>query len=481
MTRSANPQSDAAARPTVCVQGLGFVGAAMAVATASARDARDQPCFEVVGLDLPSAAGQQRIDALRDGEFPFGTSDPRLIEATAAAKAAGNLDASSDPSVIASADVVVVDVHLDVQTEAEPPRADLEPFRAAIRTVGEFLRPGALVVVETTVPPGTCERVVAPELAAAFGRRGLPEDAFLLAHSYERVMPGENYLDSITNFWRVYAGHTPEAADACERFLEQIINVREFPLMRLAHTTATETAKVMENSYRATNIAFIEEWSRFATAVGIDLFEVIEAIRMRPTHSNMRQPGFGVGGYCLTKDPLFPIVAARQLFERPDLDFPFARLTTETNARMPLATVDRTEELLGGLEGRRLALLGVTYRQDVADTRYSPARVFVEEAQRRGASVVVSDPLVGWWPELEMPVEPHLPPAEAVDAVIFAVPHREVLGLDLEKWLGNADTAVIDANDVLTPAQRAAVKKIGCPFAKIGRGDIEEDEGKVQQ
>ena len=128
-----------------------------------------------------------------------------------------------------------------------------------------------------------------------------------------------------------------------------------------------------------------------------------------------------------------------------------------------------------------LALLGVTYRQDVADTRYSPARVFVEEAQRRGASVVVSDPLVGWWPELEMPVEPHLPPAEAVDAVIFAVPHREVLGLDLEKWLGNADTAVIDANDVLTPAQRAAVEKVGCPFAKIGRGDIEEDEGKVQQ
>lgn len=457
-------------RPTVCVQGLGFVGAAMSVATASARDAQGRPCFSVIGLDLATPAGQQRIDAVCQGEFPFATTDPSLVAAAAKAHEAGNLRATSDPSVIAAADVVVVDVHLDVQTAANPPRADLEPFRSAIRTVGEHLRPGALVIVETTVPPGTCEWVVAPELATAFRKRGLPEDGFLLAHSYERVMPGENYLDSITNFWRVYAGRTPEAADACERFLSKIINVRDFPLTRLAQTTATETAKVMENSYRAANIAFIDEWSRFATAVGIDLFEVIEAIRKRPTHSNMRQPGFGVGGYCLTKDPLFPIVAAHQLFGRGDLDFPFSRLATQTNAQMPLGTVDRTEKLLGTLEGKRLLLLGVSYRQDVADTRYSPSQIFVEEAQRRGATVVLADPLVSWWPELERPVERELPPAVSVDAVIFAVPHREYRELDLEKWLGAATLAVLDANDVLNETQREAVEKADCPFAKIGRG-----------
>jgi nucleotide sugar dehydrogenase len=465
-----DPPSATADRPVVCVQGLGFVGAAMSVAAANAKDANGEPCFTVIGLDLPTDAGRQRIDALCRGEFPFATTDPELVTAAASAHAQGNLRATSDPEVIGSADIVVVDVHLDVQSGSEPPRADLAPFRSAIRSVGEHLRPGALVIVETTVPPGTCEWVVAPEISDAFRRRNLPEDGFLLAHSYERVMPGENYLASITNFWRVYAGRTPEAADACQAFLEQIINVRDFPLTRLAQTTASETAKVMENSYRAANIAFVEEWSRFATAVGIDLFEVIEAIRMRPTHSNLRQPGFGVGGYCLTKDPLFPIVSAHQLFGRPDLEFPFARLTTATNAQMPLHTVDRTEHLLGTLEGKRLLLLGVSYRQDVADTRYSPAETFVNEARRRGASVTAVDPLVGWWPELEQPVDPELPPAVSVDAAIFAVPHREYRELDLEKWLGAATPAVVDANDVLTDAQRDAVERAGCPFAKIGRG-----------
>lgn len=457
-------------RPVVCVQGLGFVGAAMSVAAASARDASGEACFSVIGLDLPNDSGRKRIEALSRGEFPFATTDPALVSAAADAHARGNLTATSDASAIGSADVVVVDVHLDVQSGGEPPRADLEPFRSAIRTVGEYLRPGALVVVETTVPPGTCEWVVAPELAAAFRRRGLPEDAFLLAHSYERVMPGRDYLSSITNFWRVYAGFTPEAADACERFLERIIDVREYPLTRLEKPTASETAKVMENSYRAANIAFIDEWSRFAEAVGIDLFEVIRAIRMRPTHSNLRQPGFGVGGYCLTKDPLFPIVSAHQLFGRPDLEFPFARLTTRTNRRMPLQTLDRTEQILGGLAGKRLLLLGVSYRQDVADTRYSPAQIFVEEAEARGARVALVDPLVAWWPELDRRVEQELPPAVSFDAAVFAVPHREYRELDVEKWLGAATLAVVDANEVLTEAQREAVRRAGCPFARIGQG-----------
>ena len=381
---STSPRS--ADRPVVCVQGLGFVGAAMAVAVASARDDRGRPRFSVIGVDLPTPLGQERIDRINQGEFPFRTSDPALVEATAAAHAAGNLLGSSDPGSFAEADVIVVDIHLDVDTARERPTVDFTPFRAAIRTVASLMKPGALVIVETTVPPGTCERVAAPELAAALRSRGLREDAFLLAHSYERVMPGEHYLASITNFWRVYAGHTPEAADACARFLSQVINVEAYPLTRLATTTASETAKVLENSYRATNIAFIEEWGRFAEAVGVNLFEVITAIRVRPTHNNIRQPGFGVGGYCLTKDPLFAAIGARDLFDRDDLAFPFSEMAVQVNARMPLVTVDRLEELCGGnLSGKRVLLMGVAYRQEVADTRYSPSQTFVEEMRRRGA------------------------------------------------------------------------------------------------
>lgn len=473
-TSSAEGPADArwiAGRPLVCVQGLGFVGAAMATAVASARDEHGQPRFAVVGIDLPGAQGRERIAALGAGRFPFNTSDAALAAAVAAAHAAGNLRASSHPDWYAHADVVLIDIHLDVDFEAAPPAVDFAPLRAALRSVAERARPGCLLIVETTVPPGTCRRVVAPELAATLHARGLPADALLLAHSYERVMPGADYLASITRFWRVYAGHDERAARACEAFLSQVIDIGHFPLTRLSSTTASETAKVLENSYRAANIAFIEEWSRFAEATGVDLFEVIAAIRVRPTHSNIRQPGFGVGGYCLTKDPCFAAIAARQLFDRPDLRFPFAELALEVNQRMPLAALERLAGALGGpLAGRRVLLLGVAYRQDVDDTRYSPAQTFVEELRRRGCQVQAHDPMVRHWPELDWTLPPELPAADGLDALVFAVPHRAYRELDVAGWLGAARPLVLDANAVLSPGQRQALRRIGCAFQAIGEG-----------
>jgi nucleotide sugar dehydrogenase len=463
-------------RPVVCVQGLGFVGAAMAAAVARARDGAGRPRFDVLGVDLESDRGRAAIDSLNAGRFPFATSDRALGKALAAAREAGNLVATSDPAAYALGGVILVDVNLDLDPAAAGPGSaapglELDGFRRAIRTVGEHMTPGALVIVETTVPPGTCERVVAPELAAALGARGLGAEDFLLAHSYERVMPGARYLDSIVNYWRVYAGHSPAAAEACRGFLSGIVNVADYPLRRLSSTTTSETAKVLENSYRAVNIALIEEWGRFAEAVGIDLFEVVEAVRQRPTHSNIRQPGFGVGGYCLPKDPLLALAAARRIFDRDDLDFPFCRMAVEVNRAMPRVSVDALQSLLGGsLEGRRVLLLGVSYRPDVADTRATPAAVFVAEAGRRGARVLLHDPMVRDWPELGLEVPQALPDPGGLDAVVFAVAHEDYRRLELRDWLNGARPAVLDANNVLTAGQVDDLRALGCRVASIGRG-----------
>ena len=417
---------------TVCIQGLGFVGTAMAAAVANARNLEDEPYFNVIGVDLPTLYGLRRIEAINTGILPFEIQDKKLLAALRRAYKAGNLRATADPDVYSKASVVVVDVHLDVFHNGDQASLALDGFRSAIRTLGEKISPGCLVIVETTVPPGTCERVVATELADAFAKRGLPEDAFLLAHSYERVMPGKEYYDSIVNFWRVYAGHTTEAADACEAFLSKVININEFPLTRLGSTTASEIGKVLENSYRATNIAFIEEWGRFAEAVGVDLFEVISAIRMRPTHSNIRQPGFGVGGYCLTKDPLLAKLGARELLGIEGHEFPFSTMAVMTNNIMPLVSLDKVREMLGGsLDGKTILLLGVSYRQDVGDTRYSPSQIFVQKARKRGAHIICHDPLVEYWPELDMRLDADLPGLNGIDAVVFAVPHDQYKNLDL--------------------------------------------------
>ena len=134
-------------------------------------------------------------------------------------------------------------------------------------------------------------------------------------------MPGPDYVDSIENFYRVFSGLDKKSELKVEEFLRTIIRTDEYPLTKLENTNATEIAKVLENSYRAKNIAFMVEWSRFAEEAGVNLYEVIDAIKMRPTHSNMMYPGIGVGGYCLTKDPLLASWSKMEIFgSKKDLD-----------------------------------------------------------------------------------------------------------------------------------------------------------------
>lgn len=459
------------ARQVVCVQGLGFVGAAMAVACARAGTRNGgEPVFDVVGLDLATEAGEYRIRKINNGEFPFGTTDAHLVEQTRLAQEAGNLKASTDASVLAAASIVVADVHFDIGDLTGEGKLEFGPFIRAIETLGEHIQPGTLVVVETTVPPGTCAKVIRPVLDRCAEARGFKAGAFLLAHAYERVMPGDNYLASITDFWRVFAGDTPEAGDACETFLSQVVNVAEFPLTRLSNTTASETSKVLENSYRAVNIAFMDEWGRFAEKVGIDMFEIINAIRKRPTHSNMKQPGFGVGGYCLTKDPLFADLAAKDIFNLSDVEFPLSRSAIKINQDMPLYSLNKVRCALGELKNKRLLLAGISYRQDVADTRYSPSQPFYEGAVTEGAVVTCHDPLLSHWDELGLDVALYLGACPDVDAVVFAVPHKEFRMLQPQTWLGGHRPYILDANDCLSHVQRAQFATLGCRVESIGRG-----------
>ena len=460
-------------RQTVVVQGLGFVGAAMAVAVANASDSKGSSYFNVIGIDLDNTAGTTRVNSINSGIFPFETVDRSIIKGTEDGVKRGNLSATTDPDVIQKADVVLVSVNLDINFADEvEPEINFDPFKSAIHTLGGRIRKGTLVIVETTVPPGTCVNVVKPILDTLLSERSIDPGSVHIAHSYERVMPGAEYLDSIVNFWRVYSGVTPEAAERCEAFLSKVINVREFPLTRLQTTNASETAKVLENSYRAVTIAFMEEWGRFAEDAGFDLFEVIEAIRKRPTHSNMRQPGFGVGGYCLTKDPLFAKLAAKEMFHLEGHEFPFSSQAIKINQAMPLVTLDKLRKYFGGsLKGKRILLMGISYRQDVGDTRFSPSEKFTSQALKEGASLSFHDPFVAFWEEMQVPVSTDIPDAEGYDAIVFAVPHHDYGNIDFSAWLNTIKKCLVfDANNVLSSCQRQTIKELGHTLLSIGRG-----------
>ena len=199
--------------------------------------------------------------------------------------------ATSDEKSYRDADVIIVDVHFDIQFQDEEPLLEFNAFEKAISILGKNAKSGALIIIETTVPPGTCSKVVRPIISRELKQRGLLDSSIHLAHSYERVMPGDNYLNSIVNYWRVFAADDNISAQKCRKFLSGIINVEDYPLTELKSMISSETAKVMENTYRASNIAFIDEWTKYAEVVGVDLFEVINAIKTRPTHANIMLPG----------------------------------------------------------------------------------------------------------------------------------------------------------------------------------------------
>ena len=331
------------------------------------------------------------------------------------------------------------------------------------------MKPDALILLESTVPPGTTERIVAPLLHERLAARSLPAHALKLAYCYERVMPGDGYLASIVDMWRVYAGMTTEAADAAEAFLSSFIDTAKRPLTRLASIRAVEMAKVLENTFRAVNIALIDEWEKFARRIDVDLFEVLEAIRVRPTHQNIRYPGLGVGGYCLSKDPMFGSASAQDIFGLPDAAFPLSTAAVTINSRMPEATVALLEEAFAdGLAGKHVLILGASYREDVGDIRHSPSLVLARMLAGKQANVAIADPLVD--APIDMPLHRDLPDARGFDAVILAVGHKQYRAIDLAAWSGAARPVVLDANGVLSRPQLESLRQAGFKVAAIGRG-----------
>lgn len=416
-------------RKVVAVLGLGFVGTVMSLVCANS----DNDEYAVIGLDRATPDAYWKIGMINSGLLPLSSSDPLVGEFFEKSRESGCMLATHDPLALASADTIIVDINLDVR-KSKSSSGDLENydvpmdgFKAAIRSIGQHCKEDALVLVETTVPPGTCRNVVVPILRNEMESRGLSWRKLRIGHSYERVMPGPNYVNSIKNFFRVYSGTDEVSADSVEKFLRTIISTKEYPLTRLHSTEATEMAKVLENSYRAMNISFAIEWSRLAEAAGVDLYEVVDAIRLRPTHANLMYPGIGVGGYCLTKDPLLASWAGKEFFGLTE-SLDFSVKAVEKNDRMPDFCFDFfTKEIAPALQSKRVGMLGVAYGPGVGDTRFSPVERFSDLLGSAGYDIKYHDPYVPFWEERLLKIETSLNKflQQEFDVLVIATGHND--------------------------------------------------------
>jgi UDP-N-acetyl-D-glucosamine dehydrogenase len=505
-------------REIVVVMGVGFVGAVMAGVVADSTDPDgNAPNKFVIGMQRPSTRSFWKIPYINRGIAPVEAEDPEvapLIERCVKEKK--TLMATFTHEALGLADVVVVDVQCDYFKETfgdvRQGHADIMALEASLKIIGEKIKPECLVLIETTVPPGTTEYIAYPIIKKAFEKRGLTDCEPLLAHSFERVMPGRNYVASVRDFWRVCSGINETARERVRIFLSEILNVEKYPLTVLDRPIESETCKIVENSYRATILAFLDEWSVFAERNGVDLIKVIEAIRIRPTHSNMIFPGPGIGGYCLPKDGGLGVWAYHTLMGFEDDVFKITPVAIDINdtrsLRVPQQVRDALRNMGKIVAASRVVLLGASYRQGVGDTRYSGSEIIVRKLAEMGAEIAVNDPYVGHWWELEKQdtypapdhsmkrffrnqdrlgetrIEKDLSKAlQFADAVIFAVRHQEYLELDPEevvKMIGRP-AAIIDCFGVLDDKKIRRYFELGCEVKGLGRGHVKRIKDEVKQ
>ncbi len=505
-----------AGREIVVVMGVGFVGAVMAgvVADAPANEAGEAPYF-VIGTQRPSTRSYWKIPYLNRGEAPVEAEDPEvapLIERCVKTKQ--TLTATFTYDALQLADIVVIDVQCDYLKETlgdvRNGHADIKALEESLKVIGRKINPECLVLIETTVPPGTTEYVANPIIRKAFEQRGLSQAEPCLAHSFERVMPGRDYVASIREFWRVCSGINAVAREKVIAFLSSIIDVTNFPLTVLDRPIESETCKIVENSYRATILAFLDEWSVFAERNGVDLHKVVEAIKVRPTHSNMIFPGPGIGGYCLPKDGGLGVWAYNTLMGFEDDIFKMTPMAIDINDTRALRAVQLVRDALRNMgkivAASRVALLGASYRQDVGDTRYSGSELIVRKLAEMGAETVVHDPYVKRWWELEkqdryprpgysmarffrnqeglrdVAVNDRIEDAlKGVDAVVLAVGHEpyRLLDADTVVAMTGRPIALIDCFNLLDDGQIERYFELGCEVKGLGRGHVKRIKDRV--
>ncbi|KAF4407687.1 MULTISPECIES: nucleotide sugar dehydrogenase [Streptomyces] len=405
------------------VVGLGYVGLSVAEAASAVGG-------DVVGIDVEPG----KVASLNEGRSPVDV----LADDDLALMLDRGFRATTDAAVLASCDTVVICVPTPLDADRRP---DLSLVRTAAETVARHLRPGTLVVVESTIWPGATEDVVLPLLEHGSGLTAGAD--FHLAYSPERVDCGNPEFD-IRNTPKVVAGHTQACADRAAAFYGKFIG----EIVPVAGIREAELCKLLENTYRSVNIALVNEMAVFCDELGIDLWESIRAAATKPFGFERFLPGPGVGGHCIPVDPLYLTHAVRAL-GRP---FRLVELAVEVNEAMPEHVFSRVQRQLNGegkcLQGADVLVVGVTYKPDVADLRESPATPLVRSLRRAGARVTFADPLVEEWSVDGVPVhraEDLASTAAVSDIAVLLQPHQ---ALDL-RAVTDAGCSVLDTRGVL--------------------------------
>ncbi|MCA9149743.1 MAG: UDP-N-acetyl-D-mannosamine dehydrogenase, partial [Planctomycetales bacterium] len=376
---------------SVCVIGLGYIG----LPTASVLATKG---FHVFGMDVRADV----VDTINAGRIHI--EEPDLDIVVRSAVNSGQLKAGYEPQ---EADIFILCVPTPIRPDHSP---DLSYVEQAARAIRPFVKPGNLIILESTSPPKTTEDIVVP-LAIPEGLK-VGQDVFV-AHCPERVLPGRILLEVVQND-RVVGGVTPNCTQKAQSFYEAFVNGKVLPTSAIA----AEVTKLVENSYRDVNIAFANELSMFADRLGIDPWEVIELANRHP-RVNILSPGPGVGGHCISVDPWF-------LVHTDPENTPLIRMAREVNDSKPHHVVKHIVELAKQFAAPKIGCLGLTYKSDVDDLRESPSLEIVRELREKNVGdVLACDPYISSARFTEFPLHELSDVLEQSHIVVLLTDHRQ--------------------------------------------------------
>ena len=415
-------------KKSICVIGIGYVGLPTAAMFATHG-------HQVVGYDV----NEKAIDALNKGETII--EEPFLGDMVKQAVAEGQLVGSTECPV--GSDVYIISVPTPINPDKT---ADMRFVESATRTITPCLRPGVIVVLESTSPPRTVTDLMLPILKES----GLtPGEDLFVAHSPERILPGKALEELRTNS-RIVGGITEESAqkvrDVYKSFVEGEI--------LLTDSTTAEMCKLMENTFRDVNIALANELAKMSEEVGVNCWDVIRMANQHP-RVNFLDPGPGVGGHCIPLDPWFLVEKCEnaKLIKQ-------ARLNNDS---MPAYVLSKLEALLGGLKGKRVALFGVTYKPNIDDIRESPIMHLKDLLLEAGAEVRICDPHAAR--KLDVTYDAY-DACDGSDIAVLGVNHEQFRNIDFEKMAEKLSNKVVF--DTRNFWDREAVEKAGIKYVLLG-------------
>ena len=435
----------------IVVQGLGYVGLAMLTFSSGAKK-NSKYIYNVIGVEKNSSKGLKIIKKIKTTEIPTIVDDENFIRFYSKLCKGNRIKATVDDEEYAKADVIFVCSNCNFNFKNN--KIELKNYINNINQISQKIKNNCLIIIQTTLPPGTTETVLKPLIEKNLKKRKIKK--FYLCHSFERITPGKYYYSSMKNAQRVIGSTDNKAFNKAKKIFKDIFNLKSNKIVKLNSASESETCKIIENSYRATNIAFIDEWRKFCSKNNLDLEKILDVIRQRKTHNNIMRSGIGVGGYCLTKDPLFGNVSSQQIL-KSKIDFPISKNAVSINQKM---TNDILNEIKNKFKknifrSKKVVLLGVSYKEDTNDTRYSSAEKVYNFFKKEGCEVSFYDPIVNYWEYIKK-YSTKKKELKSYDIYIYLVKHNIFKRLNFKH---KKKSLILDLNHVLEKRKKIYILK----------------------